>query len=71
MKALKKLFMVLNYNMKIVAVVWALCLIPVAIWPALGWVVGGCIAALCVIMYIGDYPMNWIAEVEIPDCPGY
>lgn len=71
MNALKKLFIFLNYHMKNVAVLWVLSLIPVAIWPVLGWVVGGCIAALCVLMYIGDYPCNWIAEVIIDDCPGY
>ena len=71
MNALKALFLFLNRHMKSVAVSWAACLIPVAIVPAFGWVVVAAIAVLCVIMYIGDYPCNWIAEVEIPDCPGY
>ena len=65
---MKALFMYLNKHMKSVAVLWALCLIPVAIWPVLGWVVGGCIAAMCVLMFIGDYPCNWIEEVEVKDC---
>lgn len=71
MKAMKNIYLFLNKNMHTLAVIWAACLIPVAIWPVLGWVVGGCIAALCALMYIGDYPCNWIAEVIIDDCPGY
>lgn len=60
---MKKLYMFLRRNMTTVAVLWALSLIPVAIWPVLGWVVGGCIATLCILMFIGDYPKNWIQEV--------
>ena len=65
MNALKKLYLYINRHMKSVAIAWALCLVPVAIWPVLGWVVGGCIAALCILTFIGDYPCNWIEEVEV------
>ena len=71
MKALKRLYMFLRNHMPNVAVLMVLSLIPVAIWPALGWVVAGCMAILCIILWIGDYPCNWIAEVQIDDCPGY
>lgn len=64
MKALKKLYMFLRNHMKNIAVLLVLCLVPVAVWPVLGWVVGGCMAALCLVLWIGDYPMNWIEEVE-------
>ena len=71
MKALKRLYMFLRNHMPNVAVLMVLSLVPVAIWPVLGWVAGGCMAILCLVLWIGDYPKNWIAEVEIPDCPGY
>ena len=61
---MKKLYLFLNKHMKTLAVIWAACLFPVAVAPAFGWVVVGCIAILCVILYIGDYPCNWIKEVE-------
>ena len=65
MKALKKMYMFLRNHMKNVAVLLVLCLVPVAVWPVLGWVVGSCMAALCLVLWIGDYPMDWIAEVEV------
>lgn len=68
---MKNLYLFLNKHMKFIAVIWAACLIPVAIVPAFGWVVVAAIAAFCGIMFFGDYPKNWIAEVEIPDCLGY
>ena len=61
---MKKLYLFLNKHMKTLAVIWAACLLPVAVAPAFGWVVVALIAALCVILYIGDYPCNWIKEVE-------
>ena len=68
---MKNLYLSLNKHMHSIAVIWAACLIPVAIVPAFGRVVVAAIAALCAIIFVGDYPKNWIAEVEIPDCPGY
>ena len=65
MKALKRLYMFLRNHMPNVAVLMVLSLVPVAIWPVLGWVVGGCMAILGLVLWIGDYPMNWIAEVEV------
>lgn len=61
---MKKLYLFLNKHMHTLAVIWAACLFPVAVAPAFGWVVVALIAALCVILYIGDYPCNWIKEVE-------
>lgn len=60
---MKKLYLFLNKHMKTLAVIWAACLLPVAVEPAFGWVVVGCIAALCILMFVGDYPKNWIQEV--------
>ena len=61
---MKKLYLFLNKHMHTLAVIWAACLLPVALIPAFGWVVVALIAALCLILYIGDYPCNWIKEVE-------
>ena len=63
MTAMKNLYLFLNRNMKTLAVIWAACLLPVALVPAFGWVVIALIAALCILMFVGDYPMNWIQEV--------
>ena len=63
MTAMKNLYLFLNRNMKTLPVIWAACLLPVAVAPAFGWVVVGCIAALCILMFVGDYPMNWVQEV--------
>lgn len=68
---MKKFYLFLNEHMKTLAVLWAACLLVVAVAPLLSWAVVALIAALCVILYIGDYPMNWIQEVELSDCPGY
>ena len=68
---MKNLYLFLNKHMNSIAVIWAACLIPVAIVPVFGWVVVAAIATICGIIFVGDYPKNWIAEVEIPDCPGY
>ena len=61
---MKKLYLFQNKHMHTQAVIWAACLLVVAVAPVMGWVVVGLIAALCVILYIGDYPCNWIKEVE-------
>ena len=61
---MKKLYLFLNKHMHTLAVIWAACLLVGAVAPVMGWVVVGLIAALCVILYIGDYPCNWIKEVE-------
>lgn len=61
---MKKLYLFLNKHMHTLAVLWAACLLPVAVAPAFGWVVVALIAALCILMFIGDYPCNWIKEVE-------
>ena len=61
---MKKLYLFLNKHMHTLAVIWAACLLPVAVAPAFGWVVVCCIAILCTLMFIGDYPCNWIKEVE-------
>ena len=60
---MKKLYLFLNKHMKTLAVIWAACLLPVALIPAFGWVVVALIAALCILMFVGDYPCNWIQEV--------
>lgn len=60
---MKKLYLFLNKHMKTLAVIWAACLLPVAVAPAFIWVVVGCLAALCILIFIGDYPKNWIQEV--------
>lgn len=60
---MKKLYLFLNKHMKTLAVIWAACLLPVAVAPAFGWAVVALIVALCILMFIGDYPMNWIQEV--------
>lgn len=61
---MKKLYLFINKHMKTLAVIWAACLLPVALIPAFGWVVIALIAALCILMFVGDYPCNWIKEVE-------
>lgn len=68
---MKKLYLFLNNHMKWVAIAIVCCLIPVAVVPALGYAVLAAFAALWVIMFVGDYPMNWLKEVVIDDCPGY
>ena len=60
---MKKLYLFLNKHMHTLAVIWAACLLPVAVAPAFGWVGVCCIATLCILMFIGDYPKNWIQEV--------
>lgn len=60
---MKKLYLFLNKHMHTLAVLWAACLLVVAVAPVMGWVVVGCIATLCILMFIGDYPKNWIQEV--------
>lgn len=62
---MKKLYLFLNKHMHTLAVIWAACLLPVAVAPAFGWVVVALIAAICILMFIGDYPCNWIKEVEV------
>lgn len=60
---MKKLYLFLNHHMKTLAVIWAACLLVVAAAPVLAWAVVAMIAALCVVLYIGDHPCNWIEEV--------
>lgn len=64
MKALfKNLYLTVNRHMKLLAVVLVACLIPVAVVPALGWVVMAAMAALCVLIFVGDYIANWVNEI--------
>lgn len=65
MNALKSLYLYLNKHSKGLAITWAATLVPVAVVPALGWPVAAAVLALCVLMFIGDYPMGWIDELEI------
>ena len=65
MNALKALYLFLNQHMKVVAIIWACALLPVALIPAFGWVVIALIAALCILTFVGDYPAGWIQEVEV------
>ena len=65
MSVLKKLYLFLNRHMKTLALIWVATLVPVAVVPDLGYVVAALVAALCILMHIGDYPCNWIAEVDI------
>lgn len=64
MKALfKSLYMTVNRHMKLLAVIWVASLLPVAAFPALGWGVVALVAALCVLLCVGDYLTGWIDEI--------
>lgn len=60
---MKAMYLFINRHMKALAVVLAACLVPVAAVPALGWVVAAALAALCVLLYVGDYLTGWIDEI--------
>lgn len=60
---MKNLYLFLNKHMKAVAVIWALCLLPIKFVPAFGWVVVAAVIALCVLMYVGDYLTGWFDEL--------
>lgn len=61
---MKKLYLFLNKHMRWVAIALVCCLVPVAVVPVLGYAVVAALAALCLVMFVGDHPMNWIREVE-------
>lgn len=60
---MKAMYLFINKHMKALAVALVACLIPVAAVPALGWVVVAALAALCVLLYVGDYLAGWIDEI--------
>ena len=60
---MKAMYLFINKHMKALAVALVACLIPVAAVPALGWVVVATLAALCVLLYVGDYLTGWIDEI--------
>ncbi len=67
MNALKRLYLFLNQpeHMKWVGVIWAASGLVVALAPAVLPVVISAMVLFTILMYIGDFPMNWIAEVDI------
>ena len=73
MDAMKKLYLYLNNpeHMKWIGVIWAVSGLAVALIPAVLPVVIFAMVLFTILMFIGDYPMNWIQEVELSDCPGY
>ena len=60
---MKAMYLFINKHMKTLAVILVACLIPVAVVPALGWVVMAAMAALCVLIFVGDYITNWVDEI--------
>ena len=66
MNALKKLYLYLNKpeHMKWIGVIWAISGLAVALIPAVLPVVISAMALFTILMFIGDYPCNWIKEVE-------
>lgn len=66
MNALKKLYLFLNQpeHMKRIGVIWAASGLAVALFPAVLPVVITAMVLFTILMFIGDYPMNWIEEVE-------
>ena len=59
---MKALYLFINKHMKALAVTLAACLVPVAVVPAFGWVVVAALAAICLLLYVGDYLTGWIDE---------
>ena len=60
---MKALYLFINKHMKALAVILAACLVPVAVVPAFGWVVVAALAAICLLLYVGDYLTGWINEI--------
>ena len=60
---MKAMYLFINKHLKVLAVILATCLVPVAAVDALGWVVAAALAALCVLLYVGDYLTGWIDEL--------
>lgn len=60
---MKAMYLFINKHMKALAVILAACLVPVAVVPAVGWAVVAALAALCVLLYVGDYLTGWIDEI--------
>lgn len=63
---MKKLYLYLNKpeHMKWVGVIWAASGLAVAIIPAVLPVVISAMVLFTILMFVGDYPYNWIKEVE-------
>ena len=59
---MKAMYLFINKHMKALAVILAACLVPVAVVPAFGWVVVAALAAICALLYVGDYLTGWIDE---------
>lgn len=59
---MKAMYLFINKHMKVLAVILAACLVPVAVVPAFGWVVVAALAAICLLLYVGDYLTGWINE---------
>ena len=60
---MKAMYLFINKHMKALAVILAACLVPVAVVPAFGWVVVAALAAICLLLYVGDYLTGWINEI--------
>ena len=60
---MKAMYLFINKHMKALAVILAACLVPVAVVPAFGWVVVAVLAAICLLLYVGDYLTGWIDEI--------
>lgn len=60
---MKAMYLFINKHLKVLAVILAACLVPVAAVPAMGWVVAAALAAVCVLLYVGDYLTGWIDEI--------
>jgi putative effector of murein hydrolase LrgA (UPF0299 family) len=63
---MKKLYLYLNQpeHMKRVGVIWAVSGLAVALIPAVLPVVISAMVLFTFLMFIGDYPCNWIKEME-------
>lgn len=63
---MKKLYLYLNQpeHMKWIGVIWAVSGLAVALIPAVLPVVISAMVLFTILMFIGDYPCNWIKEVE-------
>lgn len=59
---MKAMYLFINKHAKALAVILAACLVPVAAVPAFGWAVVAVLAAVCVLLYVGDYLTGWINE---------
>ena len=60
---MKAMYLFINKHMKSLAVILVACLVPVAAVPAFGYVVAAVLAAICALIFVGDYVTNWVDEI--------